>query len=1056
MKNAKRSVIITAILAIIMCASLAAGATFALFTSSSSVNIAVTSGNVEVTASVVDIQKSYVDENGETVNGRLFSGDATFDEGAHTVTLSNVLPKDTVKFKVKVVNGSNVAIKYRMVMSLVEDNGLFSSLDITLNGDKFYGYTSGTKYALLEAEQQIDDISVVISLPEGATCNNTACKLTYKVEAVQGNASVEDFPEVPENTLAVNTTEDVRVLEKAISGENAVLDKDVVITKAPDTVASSLSIKEPTTLKLNAMIKTPDNMGNNAKNFTALIVDADTTINADDNGGIDTGTNGGYGINVRKGAKLTVNGGYYYGGGTAVQVQKGELTINGGIFAVEPFDGSYGYNFLLNCIDAAYKNGTAKIIVKGGIFKNFNPADNGAEGEHTNFVADGYTVVSMKDGEDTLYLVLPVSDVLNAISQGEEVVLTGDLTISADLATSKEIKVNGSKATINANGKTVANTADIWNEGTGEWSLVSAQGGAALTVKGNGTFKAKENDCFAVDVQDGSELVIEDGTFIGNVHAVYVLEGTAYIKGGFYSVQQKYSDASKANEFVLNCYDANFKNGTAKIIVTGGTFVNFNPANCQAEGAHTNFVADGYTVVSTKQTNGDVWYTVVAKDAAGKTFSDGEDVVLNESIAVGAANGIAVTVANGSNLVIEGGTYNGGEGGNNQSVRVENGSKLTIKDGVFTVGGDADGYGNSVIENRGGEIVIEGGFFYTDYAYNKFYYVLNQLNNNPGTITVKGGTFVNYDPSKGDDNLGGNFVADGYRVKSETKANGDVWYTVVSATVKAEPVTAGSDGTIAANDVTNAIDKAFTNDKTATGVEVTLPAGSIKLKGETASAVEKAVRGKDVTFVGNGDKTTYDNTPEKAGDADYSLQGAASVTFKNMTIDLGKADYNGFVRAGNLYFENCKIIGRGSYWGVGEVVFKNCEFTAPDADYCITLYSGKSFTFENCTFNSAAGKFINAYVEQFEGEANVVNLTNCVFNAGKANKAAICLKSYKNAIWKVTFTNCNVEQCKADGDTDDLPTGSKYYSVRNETGTVPAGTTVTVDGTVVWANGAKA
>lgn len=614
MKNAKRSVIITAILAIIMCASLAAGATFALFTSSSSVNIAVTSGNVEVTASVVDIQKSYVDDKDEKVNGKLFSGDATFDEGAHTVTLSNVLPKDTVEFKVRVVNGSNVAIKYRMVMSVVEDNGLFSSLDIKLDGEKFYGYTSGTKYALLEAGQQIADIPVVISLPKEATCNGSACKLTYKVEAVQGNASVEDFPEVPENTLAVNTTEDVRLLEKAISGENAVLDKDVVITKAPDTEESRLSIKEPTTLNLNAMIKTPDYMGNNAKNFCALIVDADTTVNANANGGIDTGINGGYGINVRKGAKLTINGGYYYGGGTAVQVQEGELTINGGIFACEPYSNpTYGYNFLLNCIDAAYKNETAKIIVKGGVFVNFNPADNKAEGEHTNFVADGYTVVSTKDddSEDTLYEVLPVSDALNRISQGKDV----DLTISADLATSKEIKVNGSKVTINANGKTVANTADIWNEGTGAWSLVSAQGGAALTVKGNGTFKAKENDCFAVDVQDGSELVIEDGTFIGNVHAVYVYEGTAYIKGGFYSVQQKYSDASKADEFVLNCYDDNRKNGTAKIIVTGGTFVNFNPADCQAEGAHTNFVAEGYKVVSETKEKEDgtteVWYTVV-------------------------------------------------------------------------------------------------------------------------------------------------------------------------------------------------------------------------------------------------------------------------------------------------------------------------------------------------------------------------------------------------------------------------------------------------------------
>lgn len=125
MKNAKRSVIITAILAMIMCASLVAGATFALFSSSSSVNIAVTSGNVEVTASVVEIQKSYVDDKGETVNGKLFSGDATFDEEAHTVTLSNVLPKDTVKFKVEVVNRSNVAIKYRMVCLWLKITGCF-------------------------------------------------------------------------------------------------------------------------------------------------------------------------------------------------------------------------------------------------------------------------------------------------------------------------------------------------------------------------------------------------------------------------------------------------------------------------------------------------------------------------------------------------------------------------------------------------------------------------------------------------------------------------------------------------------------------------------------------------------------------------------------------------------------------------------------------------------------------------------------------------------------------------------------------------------------------
>ena len=117
--------------------------------------------------------------------------------------------------------------------------------------------------------------------------------------------------------------------------------------------------------------------------------------------------------------------------------------------------------------------------------------------------------------------------------------------------------------------------------------------GGSLTIKGAGTLQAKENDCFAVDVQDGGTVVIEDGTYVGNVHAVYVLNGTAEIKGGKYSIQQP-SELSSPYGYVLNCYDANYKKGTAKIIVTGGEFVKFNPGDCAAEGAHTNFLAAGY------------------------------------------------------------------------------------------------------------------------------------------------------------------------------------------------------------------------------------------------------------------------------------------------------------------------------------------------------------------------------------------------------------------------------------------------------------------------------
>ena len=202
--------------------------------------------------------------------------------------------------------------------------------------------------------------------------------------------------------------------------------------------------------------------------------------------------------------------------------------------------------------------------------------------------------------------------VLDAAGMKDALVNGGNIKVDANVDVDGDALVVAKKTTIDMNGKTLSNNGvDIWNENTGSWSLISARNGAELTITGNGTFKAKENDSFAVDVQDGATVTIENGSFIGNVHAVYVYEGTAYIKGGFYSVQQKYNVAGKENEFVLNCYDANRKAGTAKIIVTGGTFVNFNPANCQAEGPNTNFVPAGYSVISETKANGDVWYTVV-------------------------------------------------------------------------------------------------------------------------------------------------------------------------------------------------------------------------------------------------------------------------------------------------------------------------------------------------------------------------------------------------------------------------------------------------------------
>ena len=197
--------------------------------------------------------------------------------------------------------------------------------------------------------------------------------------------------------------------QAATKGDTVKLLTDVH-TDGTDSYDACLTIRVPITLDLNEhTIYSPDDMGNNSKNFVALYVAADTTLKAT-TGGIDTGKNGGYAINVYKDAKLTIDGGKYYGGGTAVQVQKGELTINNGYFDAEAFDNpDYGYNFIINCIDSAYKNSTAKVAIQGGYFAHFDPANNKAEGAGTNFVADGYvSVTSDKSGYD--YKVVQKTD----------------------------------------------------------------------------------------------------------------------------------------------------------------------------------------------------------------------------------------------------------------------------------------------------------------------------------------------------------------------------------------------------------------------------------------------------------------------------------------------------------------------------------------------------------------------------------------------------------------------------------------------------------------------
>ena len=185
----------------------------------------------------------------------------------------------------------------------------------------------------------------------------------------------------------------------------------------------------------------------------------------------------------------------------------------------------------------------------------------------------------------------------------------GSATLSEDLVVNEPILVaTGAEVTLDLNGKTVTNTEDLWDEATEKYSIFEVAGGA-LTLKGDGTVKAKENDCYALLVSDGGHLIIEDGTYVGNIDALHVYEGLAEIKGGSYSIQQLCSLTGHGPyDFVLNCKNENYAAGKANIIVTGGSFQGFDPANAKSDDA-ASYLAPGYISV---ETNG-IW-TVVRGD----------------------------------------------------------------------------------------------------------------------------------------------------------------------------------------------------------------------------------------------------------------------------------------------------------------------------------------------------------------------------------------------------------------------------------------------------------
>ena len=578
--------------------------------------------------------------------------------------------------------------------------------------------------------------------------------------------------------------------------------------------------------------------------------------------------------------------------------------------------------------------------------------------------------------------------------------LVGSLTLTSDFTLTQPLTVPaGEEATLNLNGHTITNQVE--NTST---DVIIIEEGAKLTINGNGDVKAVSgNDGYPIVCY--GELTINDGVFTSGVDAngesnacIYAkTNGKITINGGEF----KGADGS----FVLNLHDGS--RSTASITVKGGKFHNFDPANNASEGAGTNFVAEGYISVETSE---GVWEVFPANEpievataaaledvlAQGGKATLTNDIAIEKSLVVADGksatldlNGNDITVntesvelGEGDAIIVYGDLTINGEGtvtGNTRAVwaRSNTGATVTINGGTY-VGATKEAC-EVIYASGNGKIVINDGDFSAtkinegDFAAPQ-YAVLNLHGNGKdgANITVKGGTFHNFDPANNiSENPVQNFVAEGY-ISVETSEG--VW-EVLPANEPVEVATATALESVLAQGASAVL----TADITANGA-ITIPAtatSTIDLNGKTldysAATMGEALitnRG-NLTIKGQGEVAyTYTGEADSAySKGNYTISNCGTLTIDGATISNNTAkmshayyaiDNNSNNTPATLTINSGKVVNTTSY-AIRQIANKDNSITVNGGEvegtraFWIQLPGSNTAVAPNATLNVNGG-----------------------------------------------------------------------------------------------------
>ena len=364
----------------------------------------VTINNTSENPTNLNIKAPYVEGyNAATIT--LNSGEyntVTLKDASLTVNTGSsvqnvVIDSETAKpltINAKFAEGAMVTSEANVPITLTNKNAEGEEVSITLNAPNSTVTLSGGKWVAIEAT--VSDNTLIIS--------NTAHITNLSVK--KGNVIVKvarqaDIKSVVENyTLETGCTidylkDEVTNANQSIlntTGEHTIMED---ITHSGNYSVSVLS-RDSIVWKLNNHSVTMTN----TRGFAGFRIRANATLELNGPGAFIVPED--YGVwlasNNVTDASVIVNGGDFKGATHVLYAEKGVIEVNGGSFMITnpdecDKDPNGNFRFLLNCLDANYKNGTANIVVRGGKFYDFDPGNCYAEGEGTSFLADGYVSI---------------------------------------------------------------------------------------------------------------------------------------------------------------------------------------------------------------------------------------------------------------------------------------------------------------------------------------------------------------------------------------------------------------------------------------------------------------------------------------------------------------------------------------------------------------------------------------------------------------------------------------------------------------------------------------